>query len=503
MARRNDYGINTQFERDTLRIGEIILGDGERQLVTATRGPGGGDRFLVGGQELIQVAVVLQGIGSDLPSRPDAEIVHWYTHERIKPDLSHPHDQFFPAGPLLLYRYGQQGAVHDAGDENAITPPNLGADVSALLDKSERLNHATASGTARPKRSGRVNWMATSESLSGWGRVNAGVGALPVITPSAGFAPDGTMTAVRVDLNCIDASSSTNRSYVRSFHVAPQGTKYRGRIWLKAATPGDVGKEIRLVNENTVAHGNLKHTLTADWVLVERDPVRSSIGSNSGWLLECRGATTQAAASVLVWHPDYRYLGDDAGVPEYQPVRDDADYDTAGFPVGAWFDGVDDGMVVASGGGGAAGFFWSGSIRLDKIGVSQTLFSDAGTNTGYRVRINASNQLELSAGNGSAYTSIATTRALSQGDRVTVTTWHDGVSLYVQIDDDTPQSTAFATASAGTAGYAVGKDNGAASGYFAGLLYTYVYLKDTALPDASRAVVQAYCAGKAKLPVDM
>lgn len=41
-TRRNDYGINTEFERDTLRIGEIILGDGSRQLVTAVTGPGGG-----------------------------------------------------------------------------------------------------------------------------------------------------------------------------------------------------------------------------------------------------------------------------------------------------------------------------------------------------------------------------------------------------------------------------------------------------------------------------
>lgn len=375
--------------------------------------------------------------------------------------------------------------------------------MSALRDKSARLNDATASGEACPKRSGRLNLMATSESLSGWDRVNGGAGVLPVITPAAGFAPDGTLTAVQVDLNCIDVSSATNRSYVRSVHVAPQNTKYRGRIWLKAATPADVGKEIRLVNENTVAHSNLKHTLTADWVLVERNPVRASTGVNSGWLLECRGTYTQASASVLVWRPDYRYLGDDVGVPAYQAVRSAADYDTAGFPVGAQFDGVDDGMTVGAGGGGTAGFFWCGAIRLDKVGAAQTLFADTGANTGYRVRINASNQIELSAGNGAAYTSIATTRTLSQGDRVTASAWHDGSSLYVQIGDDAPQSVAFAATAPGTAGYTIGKDNGAASGYFAGLLYTYVYLKDTALPDASRAVVQAYCAGKAKLPVDM
>ena len=101
----------------------------------------------------------------------------------------------------------------------------------------------------------------------------------------------------------------------------------------------------------------------------------------------------------------------------------------------------------------------------------------------------------------SAYTSIATTRALKVGERAVCTAWHDGATLYVQLDDGDIASTAFATATAGTAGYTIGKDNGAASGYFGGVLYAYCYLRNTSPSAPWRDLVQLYAAGKAKLPM--
>ena len=62
-------------------------------------------------------------------------------------------------------------------------------------------------------------------------------------------------------------------------------------------------------------------------------------------------------------------------------------------------------------------------------------------------------------------------------------------------------SAAFATATAGSAGYTIGKDNAVASGYFGGTLYTYVLMKNAVPSAANRDVVQAYCAGKAKIAV--
>lgn len=65
------------------------------------------------------------------------------------------------------------------------------------------------------------------------------------------------------------------------------------------------------------------------------------------------------------------------------------------------FDGIDDSLSSATGGGGTGGFFWCGAVKpTGGAGTDRTLWSDAGANTGYRVRLTAANKLELSAGNG-------------------------------------------------------------------------------------------------------
>lgn len=135
-------------------------------------------------------------------------------------------------------------------------------------------------------------------------------------------------------------------------------------------------------------------------------------------------------------------------------------------------DGSADFAATATGGKSTAAFYYCASVKIGKINAAQTLISDTGTNTGYRVRINASNQLEFSAGNGSAYTTIATAgTALALNDTVVLSAWHDGENLNAQINDGTIYQAAFATATAGTDALTVGKDNGAASSYFGGNIY--------------------------------
>ena len=178
----------------------------------------------------------------------------------------------------------------------------------------------------------------------------------------------------------------------------------------------------------------------------------------------------------------------------YQRVNTATDYDTIGFPSGEVFDGVDDSQIAATGGGSTTKFFWCGAIQCKKIGAAQTLFSDTGTNTGYRVRINASNQLELSAGNGTAYTTVATAGTLAIGKRAVLTAWHDGTSLKVQIDNGTVATAAFVTATAGTAQFTIGKDNNAASSFFGGWLYEKIYLKDDVPSDTEITSTKQYMA---------
>ena len=477
----------------------------QENYVSFETSPGGVVEFVAGSERMIHVAVVQQGIGAELPARPTAEIVHWYAHDYLPPDLLHPYDQVFPSGPLRLFERGQLGAVHDAGNRAAVqTATGVGAlngAIDVLLDKSANLANATGTAAARPTLNGRVNRCNSTHDLSTWALTGNGGAVAPVVTPNAGIAPDGTQTATRIDFDCVNDAVSTYESRIlHSVDSLDTAELLRTSIWLKAATPADVGKKVRIVHSNTASpYSGYLYTLTDSWVKVDADPTRTSLTTTS-WYIATRGTYTQATASVLVWRPDIRYRSE-IDLP-YQEVRSATDYDVAGFPLGAKFDGADDALSVAAGGGSTSAFFFCASLRFEKRNVAQTLYSDAGTNTGYIVRINASNQVEVSAGNGTAYTTVTiTTPALVLGERLVITAWHDGTNLYAKINDGDIASAAFVAASAGSAGYTIGKDNAAASGYFGGTLYTWVVMKNAVPSAANRDVVQAYCAGKAKIEI--
>jgi hypothetical protein len=163
-------------------------------------------------------------------------------------------------------------------------------------------------------------------------------------------------------------------------------------------------------------------------------------------------------------------------------------------------DGSDDHMTGATGGGGTAGFFFCRAVTPTGGNATiRTLWSDAGTNTGYRLRLNASNQVEFSAGNGTAFTTVTTAATLALNTTGLITAWDDGVNLNVQLNDGTVASVARPAVAAGTAGFTLGKANGASSNHFAGHCYPGVYLRDTGLTDAQRNQVKLYCKNKAGL----
>jgi hypothetical protein len=136
-------------------------------------------------------------------------------------------------------------------------------------------------------------------------------------------------------------------------------------------------------------------------------------------------------------------------------------------------------------------------INIDVAGSNQTIWSDTGTNTGYRVRINSSNQVELAAGNGSSFTTAVTTETLSAGTNYVVAAWHDGANLNVKLGSDgAVASQAFATASAGTTSFTVGMDNGAVSSQLNGKVFNAVCVKDFAGSVAAVNSTIAYVNGK-------
>ena len=186
--------------------------------------------------------------------------------------------------------------------------------------------------------------------------------------------------------------------------------------------------------------------------------------------------TLTLTVSGSVTLADLRTADDAAkAIPAYQRVNTASDYDTDGFYHANVFDGTDDNDTCATGGGNTSGLMLVSAITVQGgAGTNRVIWSDIGTNTGWRVRINTSNQLEISAGNGSAYTTIATTATLPVGETHVISAWEDGANLCVQIDNGAVASTAKPTISAGTAGFTIGKENGAASGYFFGRVYDLV-----------------------------
>ena len=108
-------------------------------------------------------------------------------------------------------------------------------------------------------------------------------------------------------------------------------------------------------------------------------------------------------------------------------------------------------------------------------GTARTIWSDTGTNTGYRVRINASNKLELAAGNGSAYTTVQSNETITAPGTYLLSAWDDGGVLAVQVGNAAAATTTRPTVSAGTTAITSYRDNGAATSYFNGRDYGSVY----------------------------
>lgn len=159
-------------------------------------------------------------------------------------------------------------------------------------------------------------------------------------------------------------------------------------------------------------------------------------------------------------------------------------------------DAFDDFLPCASGGGGTTGILVCAAIRAGAAGSARTIWSDRGTNTGYRLSLDTSNNLVLSAGNGTAFTSVTGT-AITAGTDYVVQGWHDGTNLNVRAGLGAATSAAFATATAGTAGFTVGRDNGTAAGNYGDRIYRLAYRKNDTSTAAQRDNLARWAAQKA------
>lgn len=431
----------------------------------------------------------------------------------------------FGFNPKQIFASGVQGAFYRERDISTLyldyppTVPVTGMEqqVATMLDKSGRGNHAfQATSTKRPVYSRRVNLLTKTEDFSDAAFVPTNLS----VTANAATAKDGTLTADKLTPSSVNGlhaivSAGVNNQvscrhsvYVQAAGYSKVGLKETGTTGQYASFDLATGTVLNswpgvLPTIDAIGGGiyRIGYTATSaspsgqQFKLFVLPPTYTAGDPNGvGW-------TGDGVSGIYAWGADLR-LAIYANLP-YQRVNTATDYDDNAFkfPTYLTSDGIDDSYSSATGGGGNAGFFFSQAITvLGGAGTARTLFSDAGTNTGYIVRLNTSNQLELAAGNGTAYTTIATAGTLAVGTTDVVQAWDDGVNLNVKIGTGAIASVARPVVVAGTAGFTLGQDNGASSGYFNGRVYSTVYTKDTATTQAQRDSVAAYQRVEAFMP---
>ena len=416
-----------------------------------------------------------------------------------------------------MFSRGEPGAWYDPSDMSTLFQDSAGTTpvtaveqyVGLMLDKSGRGNHAIQATTMkRPLLSRRVNLALATEDASSANWVtplNATVSSASAVGAplvSSLWAVTETVASAAHAVGMTIAGALSGGTYTISY-IVKAGARTWARIFEDSGssyayfnlTTGEIG-QINNATANIISLGNGFYRCSLTYVQ-SGTVLRARLGPalNNGVVVYAGDGGIGLYVSGLQIEP--------GPLTSYQWVNTATDYDAdpAKFPAYRRLDGVDDSHASATGGGGNAGFFFSASVSPQGgAGTARTLFSDAGTNTGYIVRLNASNQLELAAGNGTTYTTIATAGTLAVGSTDIVQAWDDGTNLNVKIGNGPTASIARPTVSAGTAGYTMGQDNGASTGYFNGRLYSTIYRKDSGLTQVQRESVALYQRQKARMP---
>jgi hypothetical protein len=377
-------------------------------------------------------------------------------------------------------------------------------------------NHATQATTAsKPVLTARYNLLTQTEAFdnAAWTKSNLTIAA------DATTAPTGTTTADKL------VETAVSAAHVATHTFSSSAASYTARIAFKAAErsigyirfyDGSSGLGYATyfnLGTGAVGTSDAGNTATIQdigggWFLCS---VARTMGASAGSQAQIGTAAVDGTISFLgditkgiyVWGADLRTSADAAlSIPAYQRVTDASNYDTAGFKEYDKLDGLDDGVASATGGGGSAGFFWCGAVRvIGGAGASRSIWSDVGTNTGYRVRLTSTNKLALGAGDNVAFTSATTAEDAAVGSTYVLTVWDDGTNLNAQINLGTVAQAARPVVVAGPGTFSLGKDNNAATAFANVGIYAQVYKKDGGISASARAKCQRWVAAQAGLTI--
>ena len=220
-------------------------------------------------------------------------------------------------------------------------------------------NHAISfnNTTARPELRARVNLLTYSEEFdnAAWVKTNA-----TAANTSATTDPLGGTTA-----EIITALAGTAGKFVRQNLIVPSNVTFS--VYAKA----DTQRYIQLMSDgDTEAYANFDLQAGAGQTGTKGTKTTSSITDvGNGWyrcVATFTGATAGVSARVFfvdnasalwfanstttgayyLWGADLRPANIGANVPAYQRIADANTYDTSGFPLYLFFDGIDDSMYT-------------------------------------------------------------------------------------------------------------------------------------------------------------
>jgi hypothetical protein len=400
---------------------------------------------------------------------------------------------------------GKTGHIYDPSSLRSVWQDSAGTVAGALEsptgklgDLSASANHTfQATAAARPALSSRVNLLLNS-CWSGGGAVPTGGWFTDSNTGVS--APNGS-----VDGNTVYRFTEVAQRYIFRAPFAQSlvaGGSFTASVRVGVIYSGSISAENILLWVVRPADALLYYyrngVVVSGSVLVATGDVISTqvryVGTAGNVELRVGAGTAGPATVDIDLSRPQIEVGNTA--TRYQRINTATDYDTAGFPVYEKFDGIDDNLASATGGGGTTGFFWCGAVKpTGGFGVSRNLFEDSGSNTGYKVQLDAGNALRFLAGNGTAYTNCATAATTSVGSTALLTVWDDFANLNVQVGDGAIAQVARPVVAAGTAGYRISTTSGGLNGH----LYASVYVKNSGLTAAERNTIKAFVRGKAGL----
>jgi hypothetical protein len=146
----------------------------------------------------------------------------------------------------------------------------------------------------------RTNLLLWSEQFdnAAWVKFGSGTGFAPVVTANAAISPDGTLNADLIVFNRGAGNTLSDQSRISQGPTVVNATAYNHSVYIKAATAGDVGKQIGF--RGVAGSAYQIFTLTSSWVRISINETSSSTTGNFD--LATRGTiTADNTVSIHIW----------------------------------------------------------------------------------------------------------------------------------------------------------------------------------------------------------